>query len=166
MAIKDSFLPEFEREMQVTRRVLERMPLAEGEYKPHAKSMTLGRLATHVAEIPGWAAGIIQKAYFDVTDAGPYKPVTHTSTEALLAEFDKSVAKAREAIGKMSDEDMMSSWEFRINGEVRMKTPKVGVLRGMLMNHLIHHRGQCTVYLRLKDLPVPSIYGPSGDESV
>jgi uncharacterized damage-inducible protein DinB len=164
MAIRDALLPEFDQEMKVTRRVLERMPLAEGDYKPHAKSMTLGRLASHVAEIPGWAGTIVQKPYFEMTES-EHKPVTHASTDALLADFDRKVALARTAIESLSDEEMMSSWEFRVGGEAKLKLPKVGVIRSLLMNHLIHHRGQCTVYLRLKNVPVPSIYGPSGDES-
>jgi uncharacterized damage-inducible protein DinB len=164
MAIKDALLPEFDHEMKVTRRVLERMPMADGDWKPHAKSMSLGRLASHVGDIPGWAGVIVQKPYFEMSESG-YKPVTHTSTEALLADFDQKAALARIAIESMSDEDMLSSWEFRVKGQVMLKMPKAGVIRSLLMNHLIHHRGQCSVYLRLKNVPVPSIYGPSADES-
>jgi uncharacterized damage-inducible protein DinB len=165
MAIKDTILPEFDHEMKVTRRVLERMPMADGAWKPHEKSMSLGRLASHVGDIPGWAGVIVQKPYFEMSE-GDYKPVTHTSAEALLADFDQKVALARAAIDSMSDEEMMSSWEFRVKGQVMLKMSKVGVIRSLLMNHLIHHRGQCSVYLRLKSIPVPSIYGPSADESV
>ena len=165
MAIKDALLPEFDHEMKVTRRVLERMPVADGDWKPHARSMSLARLASHVGDIPGWAGIIVQKSYFEMTESD-YKPVTHASTEALLADFDQKVALARNAIDSMSDEDMMSSWEFRVKGEALLKMPKIGVIRSLLMNHLIHHRGQCSVYLRLKDIPVPSIYGPSADESM
>jgi uncharacterized damage-inducible protein DinB len=164
MAMKDTIIPEFDHEMQVTRRVLERMPMTDGDWKPHEKSMSLARLASHVGDIPGWAGVIVQKPYFEMTES-EYKPVTHASTEALLADFDQKVALARAAISTLSDEEMMSSWEFRVKGEVMLKMPKIGVIRSLLMNHLIHHRGQCSVYLRLKNIPVPSIYGPSADES-
>jgi len=157
-------LPEFDLEMGTTRRLLERVPLSEAKWKPHPKSMTLGELAAQIVEIPGWVGSIVESASHDLA-ANPHseKP-TYASTAALLSAFDENVATARAAIASKSDAQMMETWSLKNKETVILSMPKVGVMRSFLLNHLIHHRGQLSVYIRLKDVPVPSIYGPSADE--
>lgn len=164
MAIKDALLPEFDHEMGTTRRVLERVPLSEGQWKPHTKSMTLGDLAAHIVEIPAWVGSMIESSSFDVTSNPDYKRATYASTASLLSAFDQNVAKARAKIASKSDAELMETWSLKSGEKVLFSLPKVGVLRSFLMNHLIHHRGQLSVYIRLKNVPVPSIYGPSADD--
>jgi uncharacterized damage-inducible protein DinB len=164
MAIKDFLLPEFDHEMGTTRKLLERIPFAEEQWKPHEKSMTLGQLATHIAEIPGWVGSIINSASLDMAANPEFEHAACHSTAELLSAFDQNVAKAREIIGLKSDAEMTEIWTLKKGEKVIMSVPKAGVLRSFLMNHLIHHRGQLSVYIRLKNVPVPSIYGPSADE--
>ena len=166
MAIKDALLPEFDHEMATARRLLERVPLSEAQWKPHVKSMSLGDLSAHIVEIPSWAGGIINAPSLDLADAAGHKPAKYESTAALLAAFDQNTAKARASIAAKSDAEMMESWSLKKGGAVLMTMPKVAVVRSFLLNHLIHHRGQLSVFIRLKDVPVPSIYGPSADEPV
>src|SRR6476646_6743980 len=164
MALKDSLLPQFDHEMGPTRRVLERVPDAEFAWKPHEKSFNLGQLASHVAHIPHWADAIVQNTVFDLADAEDPRPRVPESTASLLSEFDKSAAAARARIGGMSDPEFLAPWTFKNNGQVVFTLPRAAALRSFVMNHLIHHRGQLTVYLRLKNVPVPPVYGPSADE--
>jgi uncharacterized damage-inducible protein DinB len=162
MSISDSLLPEFDMEMANTRRALERVPMDKADWKPHPKSMALGRLAIHLAELPGWAHVTVNTDELNFADG--YNPAKAETTEELLALFDKNVAQAREALAGASDETWHKPWTLR-NGDHKIFTmPKIAVHRGFTMNHVIHHRGQLTVYLRLNDVPVPSIYGPSADE--
>ena len=164
MAIKDFLLPEYDHEMATTRKLLERVPLTDAQWKPHAKSMTMGELASHIIEIPGWGGHIVNASFVDIAANPDYAKPSYATTGELLAAFDKSVAGARAAIDAKSDADMMESWSLKKGEQVLMSLPKVGVLRSFLLNNLIHHRGQLSVYIRLKDVPVPSIYGPSADE--
>lgn len=164
MAIKDVLLPEYDHEMATTRKLLERVPLAEAQWKPHAKSMTMGDLAAHIVEIPGWVGSIVNAPFVDMAANPEYKRPNYATTGKLLAAFDQSIAKARSAIDSKSDAEMMEPWALKKGEQVLLSMPKVGVLRSFLLNHLIHHRGQLSVYIRLKDVPVPSIYGPSADE--
>lgn len=166
MAIGQSLVPEFDHEMATTRRTLERVPDGKLGWKPHEKSMTLGRLAGHIAEMPGWAMPTINQDALDLQPAGapPYQPKVHATRDEILADFDKNVAAARAAIAGCSDEAYMKKWELQMTGRTVLAMPKVAVIRSMVMNHVIHHRGQLAVYLRLLDVPVPSIYGPSADE--
>jgi uncharacterized damage-inducible protein DinB len=171
MAIKDAILPEFDREIAVTRRVLERVPEGKPDYKPHEKSMALDRLAGHVAEVLGWAKETILQDSVDVNPPGSPPPAQNaslkmTSRKQLLEEFDKRAAAGRAAIAGASDEDFMKPWSLMAGGKAVFTMPKIAVLRGFVMNHMIHHRGQLSVYLRLNNVPVPSIYGPSADEQV
>lgn len=169
MAIKDGLLPEFDREIEVTRRVLERVPEGKPGFKPHEKSMPLDRLAGHVAELPGWAKETMLQdsivvgrgADLEASTGGALKM---TSRKQLLEEFDKRAAAGRAAIVGASDEVFMKPWSLIADGKAVFTLPKIAVLRGFVMNHMIHHRGQLSVYLRLNDVPVPSIYGPSADE--
>lgn len=164
MAIKDALLPEFDHEMAVTRRVLERVPMGEAAWTPHPKSMSLGRLASHLADIPSWAPTILEKPGYDMAAGANAPHAEHTSREALLEAFDRNVQQARAAIAARSDAEMLAPWTLRAGEHVVFTQPRVGALRGFLFSHSIHHRGQMSVYLRLRDVPVPSIYGPSADE--
>ena len=168
MAIRDGILPEFDHEIANTRKVLERVPEGKPDYKPHEKSMAMGRLAGHTAEIPGWAKETILRDSIEVGADAPQQqgPLVMGSRKQLLEEFDKRAAAGRTAIAGASDEELMKPWSLIANGKTIFTLPKIAVLRGFVMNHMIHHRAQLGVYLRLNDVPVPSIYGPSADEQV
>lgn len=166
MSIAESLLPEFDHEMATTRRVLERVPEREAGWKPHPKSMALGELAAHVANIPGWAQVTLGPDEFDVAPPGaaPYVPPGYADTPSLLARFDEAVAATRALLAATTDAAMMKTWRFKRGGKVMMAMPRAAAYRSFIMNHLIHHRGQLTVYLRLRDVPLPGVYGPSADE--
>lgn len=166
MSLSQMLLPEFDHEMATTRRVLERVPDDKLDWQPHAKSMSLGRLASHVAELPGWVAKILPQDGFDMAAAPRRTPQVFPSRQELLDAFDRSVASARELIAATDDEAFRKVWTFSRGEQTIFALPRAGVLRTLLFNHVIHHRGQLTVYLRLNDVPVPSVYGPSADESV
>jgi uncharacterized damage-inducible protein DinB len=163
MAIAESLLPEFDHEMATTRSLLERVPETEGAWVPHAKSMPLGRLAAHIAELVAWTNSTIQQTELDFGVPGAYNPAQLTTTAKLLELFDANVKSARAAIAGVSDADLMVPWTLRNGEHVIITMPRVAVLRSMVMNHVIHHRGQLSVYLRLHDVPLPSIYGPTAD---
>lgn len=163
MSIAQSLLPEFDQEMATTRRVLERVPEDQLDFRPDPKSMTMARLAGHVAEMPSWGSITVNMPELDF-GKGDFKPAQMTSREQILAEFDKTVAESRAAIEGASDELLMQNWALKNNGQVLFEMPRIAVLRSMVMNHTIHHRGQLSVYLRLTGAKVPSIYGPSADE--
>jgi len=163
MPIADMFIRELELEAKTTRRVLERVPDDKLAWKPHAKSMTLRQLAQHVATIPGNISGMARLDSFDVEKFA--EPPALESTAAIVAAFDASVAQAKADLAATDDAAMMKDWSFKMGGNPIMTVPRIGVFRTMLLNHLYHHRGQLTVYLRLLDVPVPSIYGPSADEN-
>jgi len=166
MSIAASLLPEFDHEMASTRKVLERLPADKADWKPHAKSFALGALAQHVAELTGWATMAVRTSEFDMNPPGGagYTAPAFTTKEALLAAFDRSAAEARAAIAGASDADLMAGWSLKNAGQTIFTIPRVGVVRTWVLNHVIHHRGQLSVYLRLLDVPVPAIYGPSADE--
>ena len=152
--------------MANTRKTLERIPDDKLGWKPHEKSMTLGRLSGHIAELPGWAASTINQDSIDIAPVGapPQQGATAKSRQEALDMFDAKVADARAAIAGVSDEQLMKPWTLLAGGKSLMTMPKIAVLRGFVMNHTIHHRAQLGVYLRLNDIPVPSLYGPSADE--
>jgi uncharacterized damage-inducible protein DinB len=166
MAIRDSFLPEFEHEMQTTRKTLERVPEDKAAWKPHDTSMPMGRLAGHIAEMVGFAPATFQGDSFDFRPPGsaPPVPTVMTSNKQLLELFDKNVAAAHAAISKANDEELLKTWTLMNGGKTFFSMPRITVLRSMILNHIIHHRGQLSVYLRMNKVAVPSIYGPSGDE--
>ena len=163
MQISDSLLPQFDHEMATTRKTLERIPEDKLAWTPHEKSMTLGRLAGHIAELPVFATMAIATNSIDLA-SGAYQPLTAASREQALEAFDRAAADARAAIAGASDEHLLQPWTLLYGGKTMFTMPRVGVVRGMMLSHLIHHRGQFSVYLRLNNVPVPSIYGPSADE--
>jgi uncharacterized damage-inducible protein DinB len=162
MTISEMLLPEFDAEMAGTRKVLERVPEAKFGWKLHEKSFPLGRLASHVAEMPGWAATTINRDGLEVTPGEA--PFNAATSAELLSAFDKNVADARAAIAGANDEHLAKVWALKYGGQVLFSQPRAAVLRGMVMNHMIHHRAQLTMYLRGLDVPVPGLYGPSADE--
>jgi uncharacterized damage-inducible protein DinB len=166
MSIAESLLPEFDHEMDNTRRTLERVPEARFQWKPHPRSGTLGWLATHLAELPAWAINTIGEDSLDISpDGQPPKLVQSAATLGKVLEtFDTNRARARAAIPGASDAVLFQPWTLLSNGRIVFAMPRVAVLRGQIFNHLVHHRGQLTVYLRLNDVPVPDLYGPSADE--
>jgi len=166
MKISDSLLSEFDQEMANTRKVLERVPEGKGDWKPHAKSSTLSALTAHIANMPDWAGLTLQTDSFDYAPPGapPYVTPTFASNKDLLAAFDKSVAQARAALAAADDSAMLAPWTLLAGGKTMMTMPKVAVIRTFVMNHTIHHRAQLGVYLRLNDVPVPGVYGPTADE--
>ena len=163
MAIRDALLQELEQEAQTTRRVLERVPESGLGWKPHEKSMSLGQLALHVATTPGGVAEIAAKPSLD-TPPTFIQPAAASAAE-LVPALEQSVARAKALVGAMDDEAMMAIWTLRNGDQVIMALPRVALLRSIMLNHWYHHRGQLSVYLRLLEVPVPSIYGPSADEN-
>jgi uncharacterized damage-inducible protein DinB len=166
MKISETVLPEFDQEMANTRKVLERVPAAKFSWKPHPKSSEFGALAAHIANMPDWAGLTMQADSFDYAPPGapPYETPKYTSTEDLLAAFDKSVAQGRSAIAAADDITFLAPWTLMAGGQTIMTMPRIAVIRTFVMNHTIHHRAQLGVYLRLNDIPVPGLYGPSADE--
>jgi uncharacterized damage-inducible protein DinB len=166
MAIVDALLPEFDHEMANTRKVLERVPDDRLGWRPHPKSYTMGELATHVARLPTWATMTVQHDELDMAPGGKPLPreAEAKSRAELLSIFDESVKKARPALASTSDAAIVKNWSLKSNGATLLSMPRIAVLRGFVMNHSIHHRAQLGVYLRLNDIPVPALYGPSADE--
>jgi uncharacterized damage-inducible protein DinB len=166
MSISKSILPEFDHEMANTRKTLERVPDDKFSWKPHEKSMTLGGLATHLANIPSWTKNTFAADELDIAPPGapPYKLEEAKSTAELLEAFDKHVASARAALEAATDENWQGKWSLLMTGKPIFTLPRTAVMRGFILSHSIHHRAQLGVYLRLLDVPVPSIYGPSADE--
>lgn len=160
MSIAEMMVPEFDQEMATTRRLLERVPTDRGTWKPHPKSFALGHLAQLVATMPGWLTSTLTKPEIDLAASAGY---SFEQTDTLLAQFDIHVREARAALQATTDEDMSISWSLKRGELVLLTLPRGAAVRQHL-NHLIHHRGQLSVYLRLVDVPLPSIYGPTADE--
>ncbi|HJU65565.1 MAG TPA: DinB family protein [Gemmatimonadaceae bacterium] len=160
MSMAKTLLPEFDQEMATTRRLLERVPDDKGAWKPHAKSFALGHLAQLLAWMPGWIATTLTSTELDLAAASGY---SFEKTSELVELFDKNVREARQALESAGDADFMVPWSLKRGGNVFFTLPRAVVVRQHI-NHLIHHRGQMSVYLRLNDVPVPSIYGPTADE--
>ena len=166
MAFSEALLPEFDQEVVGIRKTLERVPEEKFGWKPHAKSMTMGDLATHLATILGWTATAVDTESLDLAPGGKPMagPAPVKSRQELLETFDKNAAAARKAIAGAADAHLLKPWTLLNNGKQVLTLPRIAVLRTFMMNHAIHHRAQLGVYLRLNDVPVPSIYGPSADE--
>lgn len=167
MTLNELFLPEFDNETKSTRRTLERVPEDKFGWKPHEKSGAMGWLAGHLAMLPWWATITIHQDSLDLMPGGqaPTPPPAPKTTKELLALFDAKVAEGRAAIAGACDEDLRKPWTLFKNGQKILSLPKFVVLRSFVMNHMVHHRAQLGVYLRLNNVPVPSIYGPSADEA-
>ena len=162
MRIVDSILMELDQEGKTTRRVLERVPGDKLAWQPHPKSMNLGRLAGHVAELPSWTTFTLDREVLEI--GSDFKPDVIATRAELLSKFDQHVADARKAIAAASDADWAVIWTFKWDGKEIMSMPRSAVMRGTIMNHMIHHRAQLGVFLRLNDVAIPGMYGPSADE--
>jgi uncharacterized damage-inducible protein DinB len=162
MAIKDTLLAEYDHEMGTTRRLLERVPDDRLAWKPHEKSMAFGELASHLGTIPTWGGTILNGPSFDLAAAPPNQAPKTTRGE-ILALFDEST-KATRALMDKSDDDYLAAWSLRRAGQNMFSMPRIAAFRSFVINHTIHHRGQLSVYLRLNEIPVPPIYGPTADE--
>jgi len=165
MSIAQNFLPEYDHELATTRRLLERVPEAEFGWKPHARSMSLGQLAGHIANLPLWLSATMSAPFYDLAAGGAeVRNDPPASREALLKGFDERVRHARASLAKATDAEMLAAWALKQGEHEIFSMPRVAAVRSFVMNHLIHHRGQLSVYLRLKDVPLPSMYGPTADE--
>lgn len=165
--ISQSLLQEFDHEMSNTRKILERVPESNPDFAPHPKSMTLARLAGHVSEMPWWGAVTLGQDEFDVSAAAAQgvQASTFTTRTSALKFFDEQLAKARSLLVATTDDRMMATWTLKDKGKSILALPRVAVLRSFVMNHMIHHRAQLGVYLRMNGVPVPGMYGPSADEA-
>jgi uncharacterized damage-inducible protein DinB len=164
MTFKETFLPEFDHEMAVTRRVLERAPVGAFSWRPHEKSWTLGGICTHLAQIPSWGNAILDRDGYDLTaDARPPAAEQRTLAE-VLETFDTHVAAVRRALLTKTEGELEAVWSLSRGGQVLMSMPKIAALKSFVINHSIHHRGQLTLYLRLQNVPLPPVYGPTADE--
>lgn len=165
MKLYEPVLQELLSESKATRKMLEAVPEEKFSWKPHEKSMALGYLASHLADIPNWVTATVETDELDFA-ASDYKPVNAKSKAELLKMFDDSMAKAVECLKKASDETLSGNWKMRSGDTVYFDLPKLIVLRNFVLSHSIHHRGQLSVYLRLNDIPLPSVYGPTADEAM
>lgn len=164
MRLIDPLLMEFDRESSTTRKVLERVPTEKLSYKPHEKSMSLAQLAWHLATLPNWIAGAILADGLDFKTA-PKLPDPPEEAKTIVETFLKSVEAAKATLVQLDDEKAMATWTLSSGGKALMTMPRIAFVRTVLMNHSYHHRGQLSVYLRLLDIPVPAIYGPSADDN-
>ena len=161
--IAKGIVAEFKYEAANTRKMLERVPEDKFDWKPHEKSMTLGRLATHLAEMPEWSGTILDQDELDLAGSG-YQPRTAGSTAELLELFDQNAEAFIESVGERSDEEFFSTWTLRVGEHVVTTLPKIAAMRGFILSHAVHHRGQLSVFLRLLDVPLPQVYGPTADD--
>ncbi len=164
MPLADAFLPEFDHEMDLLRRTLERVPEEHLSWRPHPRSRSLGELADHLARIPGWTESMLAKDFHDLAAPQAPPPEVPATRRAILERFDANRRQARAAIAARSDDDLGRPWRLERAGRVLRSMPTVGALRGYLLDHVIHHRAQLGIYLRLLDVAVPALYGPSADE--
>jgi uncharacterized damage-inducible protein DinB len=162
MTTSDSLLPEFDMEMINTRKTLERIPEDKFGWKPHDKSFTLSKLSAHVATLPAWLTTTMTTDFLDISAPFPQFPIE--SRNDVMALFEKAASEARTTLMNSSDEDFCKPWSLKTGETVIFTMPKIAVIRSFMMNHLIHHRAQLGMYLRLTDVPVPGLYGPSADE--
>lgn len=162
MALVEALLPEFDHEVSLTRKLLERLPDDRLAWKPHARSMSLGGLATHLSNLLWWGEMTLAQSEFDTAGIGTRPEAT--SRSQILEMFDRNASKTRALLSGMSDAELMAPWALKRDDQTIFSMPKAAVWRSFVLSHLVHHRGQMSVYLRLLDVPVPSIYGPSADE--
>lgn len=166
MTIGTDLLPEFDNEMAGTRKTLERIPDDKLNWKIHEKSNTIGWVADHIVNLPTWASMTIENDFFDMNPPGgePFKTPSFDSVAEILAAFDRNVSESRSLLEAVSDEELHKPWSLKNSGETLFTMPKLAVIRTWVLNHIIHHRAHLCVYLRMNDIPVPGLYGPSGDE--
>ena len=166
MALRDAILPEFDQEMANTRKVLERVPDDKLDWQPHPKSHTIGWNANHLANLPDWVVHTFAKPSLDIAPVGgePYQMPKAATRAEILESFDRNVAAARKSLAAATDQEMVSPWSLLRAGKTILTMPRTAVVRSLVLNHIIHHRAILCVYLRLNDIPVPGMYGPSGDE--
>ena len=165
MPIAESILPEFDHETATTRALLERVPEGKADWQPHAKSMSLGHLAMHIANIPHWSPVALERTWFDTNPVDGERATTppFQSASHLLQFYDEGVASARALLAGKTDGEFMMQWTLKSGGKTIFSMPRVAVFRSFILNHAVHHRGQLSVYLRLLDVPLPNIYGPTAD---
>lgn len=164
MPLIDALLPEFDREMGQTRKVLDRVPDGQFDWRPHPTSVTLGRLAEHLAEMPLWGTMTMTQSALDMTTPRPPDYVSPATRAEALAMFDTNLKTGRAHLVNKTDAEFDAPWTLKAGGKEVFTMPKAAVMRNFVLNHMVHHRGQMTVYLRMLGVPIPSIYGPSGDE--
>jgi uncharacterized damage-inducible protein DinB len=165
MSLVDALLPEYDHEMATTRRLLDRVPEADLGWKPHDKSMTLGELSGHLSNLPKWCSAVLDASSLDLDAIGDdVRPRPPASRTALLDQFDGFVAAARASLAKSTDAELLAPWKLKRGSHEVFTLPRVSAVRTFVLNHSIHHRGQLSVYLRLRNVPVPAIYGPTADE--
>lgn len=162
MGINEAFLGELDYEAVSTRKMLERIPAEKFDWKPHEKSMTMGQLATHVADMFKWYPATLEADEMDF--AKGYDQPKPQTTEELVGVFDQNLAAANESLKRAAPEEFTKNWSLRNGEDIFFTMPKAAVLRTFVVNHIVHHRGQLAVYMRLNDIPVPAVYGPSADE--
>ena len=165
MAIAESILPEFDHETATTRTLLERVPAEKAEWQPHVKSMSLGKLAMHIANLPNWASVTLERTEFDTNppDGPRVTSPAYESAARLLQTYDANVSAARALLARTTDGEFMVQWTLKSGGKTMFSMPRIAVFRSFVLNHAVHHRGQLSVYLRLLDVPLPNIYGPTAD---
>jgi uncharacterized damage-inducible protein DinB len=162
--IAQGLLPEFDQEMAVTRRLLERAPAQAFAWTPHPRSFTLGQLATHLSRIPRWGERILTQPDYDIVLGSSPPPPPHETPEAVLEAFDQAVHAVRVLITTLSDAELTAPWQLKRKGDVLMTVPRIAAFKSFVVNHIVHHRGQLSVYLRLQEVPLPPMYGPTADE--
>ncbi len=163
MTIGGAMARELEHEAISTRKIIERLPEDKFDWKPHEKSMTLSKLAGHIIEMISWTAPTIKQDGIDFATMN-YEPKVYTTTASMLEDFDKNVADAKAILTNVDDAEFFKSWYMRNGEKLYFEMPRIAVMRSFVLSHIIHHRGQLSVFIRLLDIPVPEIYGPSADE--
>ena len=167
MSLKEAILAEFDAEVAVTRKVFDRLPDQAFGWKPHERSMSLGALATHLAQIPHWGTTILQRDGYDMPAVARVPGAYSKASRAEVIEmFDGHASEVRRTLLGMTDAELYAPWSLTSGGSVVMSLPKIAALRRFLLNHLVHHRGQLTVYLRMHNVPLPPLYGPTADEGM
>jgi uncharacterized damage-inducible protein DinB len=164
MNFNEPMIAELKHEAATTRRLLERVPQDSLQWQPHEKSMTLGRLAAHIASLPRLLVAALTLDEYDTNDLKAHSPSAE-SVSSILEAFDKNIAEALESLKTLSEEGLLTLWRYRNGEQVLFEMPRLAVIRFVVLNHIVHHRGQLSVYLRLRDVPLPSVYGPTADES-
>ncbi len=164
MTLQESVLPDVDHEVAVTRRLIERVPAADLAWAPHERSFSLGELSMHLARLVRWGRSILDRDFYDLADNPDDQPVEAFTIADVLETFDRETAAVRRSLVSKTDGELLAPWELRRGTEVMMSMPRITALRRFVLHHLVHHRGQLSVYLRLRNVPLPPIYGPTADE--